>query len=135
MNTETHLSFDCILTLAERDSGAVGLADEGLISRARAVVDWVNERGPYGASQLRAMQAQIKNLLATRLRLAADRQRYPAIAGEKIERPIFIIGFARAGTTLVHSLLAEDPGVYAPQSWHMYSPSPPPGAGPVAQWA
>ncbi|MCB2074557.1 MAG: sulfotransferase [Novosphingobium sp.] len=132
MNTETHLSFDCILTLAERDSGAVGLADEGLISRARAVVDWVNERGPYGASQLRAMQAQIKNLLATRLRLAADRQRYPAIAGEKIERPIFIIGFARAGTTLVHSLLAEDPGVYAPQSWHMYSPSPPPGAGPVA---
>lgn len=131
MNNETQLSFDRILTLAERDCGTGGLADEGLLSRVAAVVDWINEHGPYTPDQLRAMQAQIKQTLATRLRLLADRQRYPAIAGENIDRPIFIIGFARAGTTLVHSLLAEDPEVYAPQSWHMYSPSPPPGAGPV----
>ena len=131
MNDERALSFDRIVTLAERDSGAFGLADEGLLGRVATIVDWINERGPYAPDQLQAMQAQIKRTLATRLRLLLDRQRYPAIAEEKIERPIFIIGFARSGTTLIHSLLAEEPEALAPQSWHLYSPSPPPGAGPV----
>lgn len=125
------LSFDDILLLAERESGAFGLADDGLIKRVRWLVEWVNERGPYNADELRGMTQQIIRVLATRLKLALDRQRYPAIAEEKIERPIFIIGFARSGTTLLHSLLAEDPEALSPKSWHMYAPSPPPGAGPV----
>jgi hypothetical protein len=125
------LSLENIVALAEREVGAYGLADEGLITRVRTVVDWINESGPYSRTELRDMQEQIRRLLANRLKLAFDRQRYPEIAEEKIERPIFIVGFARSGTTLIHSLLAEDPEALAPQSWHMYSPSPPPGAGPV----
>jgi hypothetical protein len=129
----TPLSLDTILTLAERETGAFGLADAGLQRRARTLVDWINARGPYSPDQVDAMQRQVLRLLVTRLRLAADRQAWPAIAEERIERPIFIVGFARSGTTLLHSLLAEDPQARAPQSWHVFSPSPPPGAGPVAQ--
>ena len=125
------LSVEEILTLSERETGAYGLADDGLISRVARLVEWINERGPYTADQVWAMREQFTRLLSTRLRLLLDRQRYPAIAEEPIERPVFIIGFARSGTTLLHSLLAEDPAVLKPQSWHMYSPSPPPGAGPV----
>jgi hypothetical protein len=125
------LSTADILALAERESGAFGIADEGLLARVAAMVDWINARGPYTVEQLWAMREQIKRLLATRLKLVIDRTRYPGIESEPIERPIFIIGFPRSGTTLLHSLLAEDPDVLKPQSWHMYSPSPPPGAGPV----
>jgi hypothetical protein len=127
------LCFADILTLAERESGAYGLADEGTKARLEAIVDWINERGPYTADQGRGMQSQLRNLLARRLKVRLDRDRFPAIAQEKIERPVFIIGFARSGTTLLHSLLAEHPDVLAPQSWHMYAPSPPPGAGPVVR--
>jgi hypothetical protein len=125
------LSAEIILTLAERESGAYGLADEGLRQRLGAMVGWINDRGPYDVDQVDAMQRQIERILANRLRIALDRQRFPEVEKEKIERPIFIIGFARSGTTLLHSLLAEDPDVLAPQSWHVHSPSPPPGAGPV----
>lgn len=125
------LSFNNILALAEREVGAYGLADEGLLGRVRYLIDWINERGPYERVELREMTDQIRRLLATRLKLLNDRRLYPAIAEEKIERPIFVVGFARSGTTLIHSLLAEDPQVLAPQSWHMYAPSPPPGAMPV----
>lgn len=121
-----------ILTLAERESGAYGLADAGLVARLTRLVDWINERGPYSPDQIWAMRDQFRAVLTNRLRIALDRQRYPAIAEEKIERPIFIIGFARSGTTMLHSLLAEDPAVLSPQSWHMHSPSPPPGMGPIA---
>lgn len=128
----TLLDHDAILILAERESGGFALADAGLLGRLRMLVDWINERGPYTPDQVREMSVQVRRLLANRLRLLLDRKRFPAIAAERIERPIFIVGFPRAGTTLIHSLLAEDPEVLAPQSWHIHSPSPPPGAGPVA---
>lgn len=125
------LSFETLLTLAERESGAYGLADTGLRKRVATMIDWINERGPYSVDQIGPMRRQLQRLLVNRLRLAADRKRYPAIAAEKIERPIFIIGFARSGTTLLHALLAEDPDVIAPLAWHSRMPSPPPGASPV----
>jgi Sulfotransferase family len=125
------LKFAEILTLAENESGAFGLADEGLIARASGMVDWINQRGPYTTDQLWAMRVQVQRVLTTRLRLKLDRQLFPAITGEQIERPVFVIGFPRSGTTLMHSLLAEDPETQSLKSWHVYSPSPPPGAGPV----
>jgi hypothetical protein len=125
------LSFDEILTLAERESGAYGLADAGLRARASAMVDRFNARGPYALHQIDAMRRQVQRMLAARLKILLDRQYYPDIAEERIERPIFIVGFPRSGTTLLHSLFAEDPEVLTLQSWNLYSPSPPPGAGPV----
>ncbi len=122
---------DRICTLAERESGAYGLMDAGLRKRLTTIASWVNERGPYSEDRIRIMEDQIRCLLANRLKIQLDRQRFPEIAQERIDRPIFIIGFPRAGTTFLHSLIAEDPDMLKPMSWHMYSPSPAPGAGPV----
>jgi Sulfotransferase family len=127
------LSFEAILTLAERESGAYGLADGGLRQRVASVIDWINERGPYSIDQLAAMRRQIQRLLVNRLRIAADRLHYPQIEREQIKHPVFIMGFARSGTTLLHSLLAEDPGALSLRSWHVLTPSPPPGAIPVCK--
>ncbi|MBU6269258.1 MAG: sulfotransferase [Sphingomonadales bacterium] len=127
-------TLDCgaIIELARRETGAHGYDNDALFARVATLIDWINARGPYDRHDLRAMQQQVQRVLSARLRIALDRQRFPAIAAEKIERPVFIIGFARSGTTLLHSLLAEDPAAQSLRSWHMYSPSPPPGAGPIA---
>ena len=132
MNRAGLLRAEEVLTLAERETGAYGLADAGLIERLGKVVDWANGPGPYDPGRLAAIRQQVQRMLANRLRIALDRKTYPQIAEEKIERPIFVIGLPRTGTTLLHSLLAEDPEVHAPQSWHMLAPSPPPGCGPIA---
>lgn len=131
MDQLSTVSLHDVVTLAERESGGHGLVQAHLRERVGSLVEWINDRGPYSAAQVDAMQRQIVQVLARRLRVALDRRRFAAIADEPIERPIFIIGFARSGTTLLHSLLAEDPDVLKPLSWHVYSPSPPPGAGPV----
>lgn len=125
------LSWDDILTLAQRETGAFAPLEPGLARRAKALVDWINAQGPYRADQIVPMARQVQRLLAKRLQMALDRERYPEIAQVKIDRPIFVVGFARSGTTLLHSLLAEDPEALAPQSWHVLSPSPPSGAMPV----
>ncbi|MGE0742501.1 MAG: sulfotransferase [Hyphomonadaceae bacterium] len=64
--------------------------------------------------------------LCTRLKVADDRARLPGIAKEKIERPIFVIGLPRAGTTFFHNLLSADPVNRSPLTWEIMYPSPPP---------
>jgi hypothetical protein len=126
-------SADELVMSARYVSGHFGAIDAGLLHRVGRVVDWLNEQPALSQERKSEVSLQMRKLLATRLRLAGDRARLPAIAEERIERPIFVIGFARTGTTLLHSLLAEDPGVRAPLWWHTHEPSPPPGETPVAE--
>jgi hypothetical protein len=66
------------------------------------------------------------SLLANRLRLVDDRRRHPAIAEQRIERPLFIVGLPRTGSTLLHHLMAQDPTSRVAQAWEVMAPSPPP---------
>ena len=65
-------------------------------------------------------------LLENRLRLQDDRTRNPRIGAEEIRRPLFIVGLPRTGSTLLHHLLAQDPGSRVAQAWEVMYPSPPP---------
>jgi hypothetical protein len=116
-----------LLRSAQFVSGHFSPVNEGLESRVESFATWLNQQGPLRADQRTEVERQLRKLLATRLRIHADRKRVPEITEEQIERPIFVIGFARTGTTLIHSLLAEDPAARAPLWWHTHEPSPPPG--------
>jgi hypothetical protein len=63
-----------------------------------------------------------------RLGYVNDRKQNPTIADEKIVAPVFIIGFPRTGTTILHDILAQDPDSRAPLTWETMFPSPPPEA-------
>ncbi len=63
-----------------------------------------------------------------RLGYVDDRKQNPTIADEKIVKPVFIIGFPRTGTTILHDILAQDPDSRAPLTWEVTFPSPPPEA-------
>jgi hypothetical protein len=52
------------------------------------------------------------------------------VADEVIERPMFVTGEPRSGTTLMHALMSVDPDARALRFWEVMYPSPPPdGAG------
>ena len=120
-----------LISTAQIVSGNFAPVEQGLANRVERFVGWINDQPPLRPDQKQAVELQLRKLLVTRLRLSADRRRIPAIAEERIERPVFVIGFARTGTTLLHSLLAEDPKAKAPLWWHTHDPSPPPGEVPV----
>ena len=63
-----------------------------------------------------------------RLGYVDDRKTDPAIAGQKIVKPVFIIGMPRTGTTILHDILAQDPANRAPLTWEVMFASPPPRA-------
>jgi hypothetical protein len=65
------------------------------------------------------------HMLATRLRLVADRERYASIKEQEIRRPLIVVGPPRSGSTLLHTLLNLDPDAMAPEHWICLEPSPP----------
>jgi hypothetical protein len=78
------------------------------------------------AAGLAGLHANLTARLANRLRIQRDLRNHPEIGDVPIERPVFILGLPRTGTTLLHNLLAQDPTMRAPRLWELTSPSPPP---------
>lgn len=72
-------------------TGQFDILDDGFAQRFRKVTDWLNMHGNLSASQVTVARKQLLQIVITRVLLAADRKRIPAIATEKIERPIFVI--------------------------------------------
>ncbi len=70
--------------------------------------------------------------LSNLLRLREEERRAPEILEQRIERPIFIAGLPRSGTTFLHSLLLQDHTNLVPRVWQLIHPYPldGPGAGP-----
>jgi hypothetical protein len=73
----------------------------------------------------RAHRRLLDNLKA-RLAITEDRKRFPGIADERIEKPVFVSGLPRAGSTFFHNMLAADPVNRSPRTWEIMFPSPPP---------
>ena len=64
------------------------------------------------------------DLLKMRLQFADLWRRHPEIFELPVERPIFIVGMPRSGTTFLHRLMASDPGKRAAPAWELAMPLP-----------
>jgi len=72
------------------------------------------------------VRGDVLGWLENRLRLVDARKRDPTIAAQRIERPIFITGLPRTGTTILHELLMQDPDNRVPLHWEVRFPCPAP---------
>jgi len=71
------------------------------------------------------IRMHLRALLETRLRLANYwRDKQQAMEAVAVERPVFIIGMPRSGSTFLHELLAEDPAHRTPRVWEVMFPVP-----------
>lgn len=64
-------------------------------------------------------------ILAQRLRIHDHIKRNPQVLEEKIKQPIFVIGPARSGTTILHYLLSQDTRHRVPYVWESFDFYPP----------
>jgi hypothetical protein len=64
-------------------------------------------------------------ILEVRAHVVAYLARDPGVVDEEIDA-VFITGAPRTGTTVLHALLALQPGVRVPEGWELLRPVPPP---------
>lgn len=119
------LSAVKMLDSAEAETGLQDYGDPTLPERFGIAVDHLNGLG-MDADGCRQASDVCHWLLTTRLEFIEDRNRYP-IADEVIDRPMFVTGEPRSGTTLMHALMSVDPDARVLRFWEVMYPSPPPG--------
>ncbi|MFC3174603.1 sulfotransferase family protein [Novosphingobium bradum] len=64
--------------------------------------------------------------LANRLKVTAALDERPELLERAVERPVFVFGLPRTGTTLLNNLLAADPARRSALTWEIDDPVPPP---------
>ena len=84
---------------------------------------------PLGEQVTRAL---LRGALVARLLSEAGWQAHPACQAAAVERPVFVTGLPRTGTTALHRLLAADPAHQGLELWLAEAPQPRP---PRPAWA
>jgi len=114
--------------LMARAGAACGLSDfgsdEGFRVGLRVLVAAIDDAGIDGDLRS-ALEAGWVAGLVTRLQLVESSAQRPAIAEERIEGPLAVIGLPRTGTTALVDLLAQDPAARAPMQWETANLFPP----------
>lgn len=121
------LTLDDVLAEASRRAGGLDDLGEGpYVEPLARLLDSLH--GEARLNPVGEVIASERVLLHTvnRLNYVEDRKRFPEIAAQRIEKPVFIIGMPRTGTTILHDILAQDPASRAPMTWEVMFPSPPP---------
>jgi hypothetical protein len=70
-------------------------------------------------------EGALVDALANRLKVTDYIDSNPEVLQRPIERPVFVFGVPRTGTTLLSNLLAADPNRRSPLTWEIDDPVPP----------
>lgn len=120
------LSMDKLLATASRRTGLDDFGENSFrkgLKRLLLSLSGEAQLSPMG--RIIARQ-DLLMALSNRLQLIEYHRLYSDIGAGTIERPIFIIGMGRSGTTILHELLGLDENLRLPQTWEVDQPFPPP---------
>lgn len=107
-------------------TGLANLHLGNVSDRLEPLLEFAREKMNLDQEGAAAAHDTFLELLCSRSKMLEDRVRSPEIAEVAIERPIFVTGLPRSGTTFLHSIMAADPNNQAPKWWEVLAPSPPP---------
>jgi hypothetical protein len=121
---EPPLTIDGLMTAARRQAGSTDFGDEAFVEALTRLLRSIEEEAvltPVARSMLRF---SLTRKLEIRLRAQAAFTRNPEILEEEIRAPVFITGFPRTGTTMLHRLIATDGGLRSLAFWEALYPVP-----------
>jgi Sulfotransferase family len=120
------LNEESLLEQAQQLARLSDFGDESFRVPLRILLASLKEEAQLNFIGRTIQQKNLLRLLVNRLRLQEDFKRYPQIATVPIEKPLFILGLPRSGTTFLHNLLSQDPNCRWLHLWELFNPSPPP---------
>ena len=120
-------------TLKQRAAAELGLpefGDDPFAGNFARLIQSLNSDGERSKQGIALSEAETLRLLRNRLEVRAWTERHPEILAEPIERPIFLMGLPRSGTTFLQNLFDHDEALRLTRTWETLRPCPPPAAEP-----
>lgn len=113
-----------LLALARRRTGLTDYGDTGFVEPLGRLLAGCQQEASLSLVGRIATKWDTVRFLSNLLRLQAAEARDPAVLRERIERPVFITGLPRSGTTFLHRLMMADPANRSPLVWQTIYPYP-----------
>jgi hypothetical protein len=120
------LDPDRLLETAAKRAGSSDFGPDGFLDGYRRLAASLDGEARLNTIGQLAARTRLLTLLETRQRMLAWREQHSEVAAQRIERPIFVLGLPRTGTTVLYGLLAANPAMRSPTSWEVARPFPPP---------
>jgi hypothetical protein len=120
------LSADRLIEIARRRSRLDDFGETEITEPLRRLLASTHAEASLSLVGRLALRWDVLRFLTNLLDLAAAERRSPDIVREPIERPLFIAGLPRSGTTFLHQLMMCDPANRAPLVWETIYPYPGP---------
>jgi hypothetical protein len=123
----TRFDEACLLRDARRATGLADFGDEDFLAPFRLLLEDLNSFDHFTPMGRITVRTILHEQLCSRLCLQKKLKSLPDIAQNKIDRPIFIAGLPRTGTTHLHNLLSQCAQLrYLPlwQTLHPIAPLP-----------
>ncbi len=124
------MTFEDIVDAAREITGGLPDPDkdtwqEGLqiLLRDHAKANILSERGAG------IIKGRYVSALATRMQVDDYIRQHPQVLDAPIERPVFILGLVRTGTTMASYLMDADPAIRSLLRWEAYKVTPPAAPG------
>ena len=120
------LVADQLLAAARQQTGLTELGDASILDGLERLVTALDREARLTEAGRQRMEASIVGTLANRLRVEHHLARHPELLRRPIERPLFLFGLPRTGTTLAINLLSADPARRCLLRWEAFNSVPPP---------
>ena len=119
------LAVDDMIEEAQRTTGCTQFDSESFREGLGILVADINADSERPALLVDRFRGNLVRALADRLKVADYLRSHPDLLERPIERPVFVLGVPRTGTTMLSNLLAADPARRSPLTWEIDEPVPP----------
>ena len=117
-----------LLDEARRNTGLEDFGDDGWREHFEVLLKAIDEEAELNFFGRILSRSDFLVYLQARLQIIDTYKRHPEIDQEEIREPVFILGFGRSGTTILHEVLSQDRQFRAVRRWEAMYPCPPPTA-------
>jgi hypothetical protein len=105
------------------------LGDPAVLEGMEVLVKASNEEANLSDAGAARWEANLVGILSNRLRVIDYLKQHPELLERPIDRPMFVFGLPRTGTTLTINLLGGDPARRCLLRWEALQSAPPAAAG------
>ncbi len=123
---------DALHEEARELAGCDDFGDPSYLEGLRVLLRSLDESKSLSKLGRMILRRQVVTSLATRLRCEERLKQHPEVLDREVRRPIIITGLVRTGSTALHYLMGQDPGMQMLEYWLSAEPQPRP---PKSQWA
>jgi hypothetical protein len=116
---------DELIAAAQRQTGLQRFDSDSFREGLQVLLADAN-RVDYPDAGVQRFRSALVAALVNRLKTTDYLAQRPELLARPIERPVFVFGIPRTGTTLLSNLLAADPARRSPLTWEIDDPVPPP---------